>query len=117
MNYLYVEYVYFFVNFSSGLQIKHIKRAFEESYKKIRIAHMDNKEDNRNEISNELGQHCDNKESLKVDEQIKLQKKCTKQVKPQDSLCGSKLNMSIMRNLETYGARVLLMNSRKEFLW
>jgi hypothetical protein len=78
---------------------------------------MDNKEDNRNEISNELGQHCDNKESLKVDEQIKLQKKCTKQVKPQDSLCGSKLNMSIMRNLETYGARVLLMNSRKEFLW
>jgi hypothetical protein len=52
---------------------------------------MDNK-DNRNEISNELEQHCDNKESLKVDQQIKLQKKCTKQVKLQDSLCGSKLN-------------------------
>jgi hypothetical protein len=32
---------------------------------------MDNK-DNRNEISNELEQYCVNKESLKVDEQIKL---------------------------------------------
>ncbi|KAH0819682.1 hypothetical protein GEV33_003109 [Tenebrio molitor] len=75
---------------------------------------MDNKEDNRNEISNELEQHCDNKESLKVDEQIKLQKKCTKQVKPQDYLCGSKLNMSIMRNLETYGARVLLTHEQQK---
>jgi hypothetical protein len=36
-----------------------------------------------------MEQHCDNKEKLKVDEQIELQKKCTEQMKPQDSPCSS----------------------------
>jgi hypothetical protein len=49
---------------------------------------MDNK-DNRNKMSNEVEQHYDNKKKLKVDKQIKLQKKCTEQVKPQDSPCSS----------------------------
>jgi hypothetical protein len=49
---------------------------------------MDNK-DNRNKLSNEVKQHCDNKRKLKVDEQIKLQKKCTEQVKRKRSPCSS----------------------------
>jgi hypothetical protein len=68
-----------------------MKRAFEESLLKKRAANMENKDD-RNEISNELEEHCENKENLKVKEQIKLQKKCTKQVKPQDSRCANKIN-------------------------
>jgi hypothetical protein len=36
-----------------------------------------------------MEQHCDNKEKLKVDEQIELQKKCTEQMKPQDYPCSS----------------------------
>jgi hypothetical protein len=43
---------------------------------------MDNRDD-RNKISNEMEQCCDNKEKLKVDEQIKFQQKCTKRVKRQ----------------------------------
>jgi hypothetical protein len=49
---------------------------------------MDNK-DNPNKVSNEVEQDCNNEEKLKVDEQIKLQKKCIEQVKPQDSPCSS----------------------------
>jgi hypothetical protein len=49
---------------------------------------MDNK-GNRNEITNEDGQCCGSKGKLKVDEQIKLQKKCTEEVKQQDSPCSS----------------------------
>jgi hypothetical protein len=47
------------------------------------------KRDDRNKISNEVEQYCGNKEKLKVDEQIKLQKTCTEHVKPQDSPCSS----------------------------
>jgi hypothetical protein len=43
---------------------------------------MDNKD---NKISNKVKQNCDNKEKLKVNEQIKLQKTCTEHVKSQDS--------------------------------
>jgi hypothetical protein len=39
----------------------------------------------RNKISNEVKQYCGNKEKLKVDEQITLQKICTEHVKRQDS--------------------------------
>jgi hypothetical protein len=49
---------------------------------------MDNRDD-RNKISNEVEQCCDNKEKLKVDEQIKLQNKFTKQVKRKYSASGS----------------------------
>jgi hypothetical protein len=52
MNYLYFEWI-FFVSFLLELQIKHIKRAFEESLKKKRTANMENKDD-RNEISNDV---------------------------------------------------------------
>jgi hypothetical protein len=45
---------------------------------------MDNK-DNCNKTSNELELDCGNNEKLKVDEQIKLQKKITEQVKSEDS--------------------------------
>jgi O-phosphoseryl-tRNA(Cys) synthetase len=45
---------------------------------------MDDK-DTANKICNEMEEHCDNKEKLKVDEQIELQKKCTEQ----DSPCSS----------------------------
>jgi hypothetical protein len=51
-------------------------------------ADMDNRDD-RNKTSDKMEQHCDNKEKLKVDEQIELQKKCTEQIKPQDSPCSS----------------------------
>jgi hypothetical protein len=49
---------------------------------------MDNRE-GRNKISNEMEQRRNNKRKLKVDEQIKLQKKCTEKVKQQDSSCSS----------------------------
>jgi hypothetical protein len=45
---------------------------------------MDNK-DNCNKTSNELELDCGSNEKLKVDEQIKLQKKITEQVKSEDS--------------------------------
>jgi hypothetical protein len=45
---------------------------------------MDDK-DTGNKICNEMEEHCDNKEKLKVDEQIELQKKRTEQ----DSPCSS----------------------------
>jgi hypothetical protein len=45
--------------------------------------------DDRNQISNEVEQHCGNRENLKVDEQTKLQKTCTEHVKRQDSSCSS----------------------------
>jgi hypothetical protein len=35
-----------------------------------------------------MDQDCDNKEKLKVDEQIKFQKKCTEEVKLQESPCS-----------------------------
>jgi hypothetical protein len=49
---------------------------------------MDNRE-GRNKISNEMEQRRNNKRKLKVDEQIRLQKKCTEEVKQQDSSCSS----------------------------
>jgi hypothetical protein len=49
---------------------------------------MDNRE-GRNKITNEMEQRRNNKGKLKVDEQIKLQKKYTKGVKQQDSPCSS----------------------------
>jgi predicted P-loop ATPase len=49
---------------------------------------MENK-DNHTEISNEVEDCCNNKEKLKVDVQIKLQKKCTKQVNQPDSPCSN----------------------------
>jgi hypothetical protein len=63
-------------------------KTFGERYLKYGTANMDNK-DNRNKISNKVEQHCDNKEKLNVDERIKLQKKCTEEVKQQDSPCSS----------------------------
>jgi hypothetical protein len=49
---------------------------------------MDNN-DNRNNISDEEEQRCDNTEKLQADEEIKLQKKCTEQVKRKHSPCSS----------------------------
>jgi hypothetical protein len=49
---------------------------------------MDNKDD-CNKTSNEVELDCGNKEKLKVDEQIKLQKKITEQVNREDYPCTS----------------------------
>jgi hypothetical protein len=49
---------------------------------------MNNKDD-RNKLSNEMEQSYNNTEKLKVDEQIKLQKKKSEQAKRQDSSSSS----------------------------
>jgi hypothetical protein len=59
-------------------------RNFKNRVKKYRTPNIDNRDD-----CNKMEQYCDNKEKLKEDEPIKLQKKCTEQVKPQNSPCSS----------------------------